>query len=76
MLEPETLYTEYIDGMCLDGTDDPAGDSLRKGTFRMFMFLGHFGLGFAGKRVAPALSLGALFLAVQGSGGLGACPDF
>ncbi len=29
------------------------------------MFLGHFGLGFAGKRVAPALSLGALFLAVQ-----------
>lgn len=29
------------------------------------MFLGHFGLGFAGKRVAPELSLGALFLAVQ-----------
>ena len=29
------------------------------------MFLGHFGLGFAGKRVAPTLSLGALFLAVQ-----------
>ncbi|MEP6993125.1 MAG: metal-dependent hydrolase [Acidobacteriota bacterium] len=29
------------------------------------MFLGHFGLGFAGKRVAPALSLGTLFLAVQ-----------
>jgi hypothetical protein len=29
------------------------------------MFLGHFGLGFAGKRAAPALSLGALFLAVQ-----------
>ncbi|HEY1250795.1 MAG TPA: metal-dependent hydrolase [Thermoanaerobaculia bacterium] len=29
------------------------------------MFLGHFGLGFAGKRVAPAVSLGALFLAVQ-----------
>ena len=29
------------------------------------MFLGHFGLGFAGKRVAPSLSLGALFLAVQ-----------
>ena len=29
------------------------------------MFLGHFGLGFAGKRVAPALSLGAPFLAVQ-----------
>jgi len=29
------------------------------------MFLGHFGLGFAGKRLAPALSLGGLFLAVQ-----------
>ncbi len=29
------------------------------------MFLGHFGLGFAGKRLAPALSLGTLFLAVQ-----------
>lgn len=29
------------------------------------MFLGHFGLGFAGKRLAPSLSLGALFLAVQ-----------
>jgi hypothetical protein len=29
------------------------------------MFLGHFGLGFAGKRLAPALSLGALFLATQ-----------
>ncbi len=29
------------------------------------MFLGHFGLGMAGKRFAPALSLGALFLAVQ-----------
>jgi hypothetical protein len=29
------------------------------------MFLGHFGLGFAGKRVASRLSLGALFLAVQ-----------
>ncbi len=29
------------------------------------MFLGHFGLGFAGKKAAPALSLGALFLAVQ-----------
>jgi hypothetical protein len=29
------------------------------------MFLGHFGLGFAGKRLAPVLSLGALFLAVQ-----------
>ncbi len=29
------------------------------------MFLGHFGLGFAGKRVAPSVSLGTLFLAVQ-----------
>jgi len=29
------------------------------------MFLGHFGLGFAGKKAAPALSLGTLFLAVQ-----------
>jgi len=29
------------------------------------MFLGHFGLGFGGKRIAPAVSLGALFLAVQ-----------
>jgi membrane-bound metal-dependent hydrolase YbcI (DUF457 family) len=29
------------------------------------MFLGHFGLGFAGKRLAPRVSLGALFLAVQ-----------
>ena len=29
------------------------------------MFLGHFGLGLAGKRVAPALSLGTLFLATQ-----------
>jgi hypothetical protein len=28
------------------------------------MVLGHFGLGFAGKRAAPELSLGALFLAV------------
>jgi len=28
------------------------------------MFLGHFGLGFAGKKAAPALSLGLLFLAV------------
>ena len=28
------------------------------------MFLGHFGLAFAGKRAAPALSLGLLFLAV------------
>ena len=29
------------------------------------MFLGHFGLGLAGKRVAPDVSLGALFLATQ-----------
>ena len=29
------------------------------------MFLGHFGLGLAGKRVAPAVSLGTLFLATQ-----------
>jgi hypothetical protein len=29
------------------------------------VFLGHFGLGFAGKRLAPAVSLGTLFLAVQ-----------
>jgi len=29
------------------------------------MFLGHFGLGFAGKRLAPRMSLGSLFLAVQ-----------
>jgi hypothetical protein len=29
------------------------------------MFLGHFGLGFAGKRWAPSLSLGTLVLAVQ-----------
>ena len=29
------------------------------------MFLGHFGVGFAGKKAAPALSLGTLFLAVQ-----------
>jgi hypothetical protein len=29
------------------------------------MFLGHFGLSFAGKRLAPALSLGTLFLATQ-----------
>jgi len=29
------------------------------------MFLGHFGLGFAGKRIAPDMSLGSLFLAVQ-----------
>lgn len=29
------------------------------------MFLGHFGLGLAGKRIAPSVSLGTLFLAVQ-----------
>lgn len=29
------------------------------------MFLGHFGLGLAGKRAAPYMSLGSLFLAVQ-----------
>ena len=29
------------------------------------MFLGHFGLGLAGKRIAPGVSLGSLFLAVQ-----------
>src|SRR5262245_3363416 len=29
------------------------------------MFLGHFGLGLAGKRIAPTVSLGTLFLAVQ-----------
>ena len=29
------------------------------------MFLGHFGLGLAGKRLAPDLSLGTLFLATQ-----------
>lgn len=29
------------------------------------MFLGHFGLGLAGKKAAPSLSLGLLFLAVQ-----------
>jgi hypothetical protein len=29
------------------------------------MFLGHFGLGLAAKRVAPSVSLGTLFLAVQ-----------
>jgi len=41
------------------------------------MFLGHFGLGFAGKRVAPTLSLGTLLSAsllievVMGWPGLG-----
>ena len=29
------------------------------------MFVGHFALGFAGKRVAPTVSLGTLFLAAQ-----------
>jgi hypothetical protein len=29
------------------------------------MFIGHFGLGFGAKKVAPAVSLGALFLACQ-----------
>ncbi len=29
------------------------------------MFLGHFGLSFAGKRLAPTVSLGTLFLATQ-----------
>lgn len=29
------------------------------------MFLGHFGVGFAAKRVAPAISLGWLFMAAQ-----------
>ncbi|HEX7252708.1 MAG TPA: hypothetical protein VF376_07495 [Thermoanaerobaculia bacterium] len=34
------------------------------------MFVGHFGLGFAGKRLAPAVSLGTLFLAVEFADGL------
>lgn len=29
------------------------------------MFLGHFAVGLAGKRVAPAISLGTWFLSVQ-----------
>src|SRR5690242_7476969 len=29
------------------------------------MFIGHFGLGFAAKKAAPAVSLGWLFIAVQ-----------
>lgn len=29
------------------------------------MFIGHFGLGFGGKKLAPAVSLGSLFLACQ-----------
>jgi len=34
------------------------------------MFVGHFGLGFAAKRIAPAVSLGSLFLAVEFADGL------
>ncbi len=34
------------------------------------MFIGHFGVGFAGKKVAPSVSLGTLFLAVQFADGL------
>jgi hypothetical protein len=34
------------------------------------VFIGHFGVGFAGKKAAPAVSLGTLFLAVQFSDGL------
>lgn len=34
------------------------------------MFIGHFGAGFAAKRVAPSVSLGTLFLAVQFADGL------
>ena len=34
------------------------------------MFIGHFGLGFAGKRAVPSVSLGTLFLAVQFADGL------
>jgi membrane-bound metal-dependent hydrolase YbcI (DUF457 family) len=34
------------------------------------MFIGHFGLGFAGKKAAPSLSLGTLFLSVQFADGL------
>ncbi|HLN58168.1 MAG TPA: hypothetical protein VK416_06380 [Thermoanaerobaculia bacterium] len=34
------------------------------------MFIGHFGVGFAGKRAASAVSLGTLFLAVQFADGL------
>src|SRR3982751_205102 len=40
----------------------PAHESAAEGRSRMF--LGHFGLGFAGKRIAPHMSLGSLFLAV------------
>ncbi len=34
------------------------------------MFIGHFGVGFAGKRAAPSVSLGTLFLAAQLPDGL------
>ena len=34
------------------------------------MFIGHFGVGFAGKRVEPSVSLGTLFLAAQFADGL------
>ena len=34
------------------------------------MFIGHFGAAFAGKRVAPEVSLGTLFLSVQFADGL------
>jgi hypothetical protein len=34
------------------------------------MFVGHFGLGLAAKRVAPTVSLGTLFLSVQCADGL------
>src|SRR5262245_13269216 len=34
------------------------------------MFVGHFGLGFAAKRIALAVSLGTLFLAVEFADGL------
>src|SRR5215472_193447 len=34
------------------------------------MFVGHFGLGFAAKRIAPQVSLGSLFLSVEFADGL------
>ena len=34
------------------------------------MFVGHVGVGFAAKRIAPQVSLGSLFLAVQFADGL------
>lgn len=34
------------------------------------MFVGHFGVGFAAKRIAPQVSLGSLFLAVEFADGL------